>query len=229
MPADLPAATMVLAVCAHPDDESFGLGGILGAYVAAGTRAAVLCFTAGEASTLGSGSADLAEVRARELAAAGAVLGIAHVELLTYPDGALATIPLIDLAAHVRRLAARFSADLLLVFDEGGITGHPDHCVATEAALVAAREIDLSVLAWAMPKETADRLNREFATHFVGRDDAELDMVINVDRVRQGQAIACHESQAGQNPVLWRRLELLGEREWLRVLAARRRQDASEG
>jgi LmbE family N-acetylglucosaminyl deacetylase len=167
-------------------------------------------------------------VRARELAAAGAVLGLAHVELLAYPDGALATIPLIDLVAHVRRLAARFSADLLLVFDEGGITGHPDHCAATEAALVAAREIDLPVWAWAVPKEPADRLNHEFATHFVGRDDTELDRVINVDRVQQSLAIACHESQAGQNPVLRRRLELLGGREWLRVLATGRRQDASE-
>jgi len=227
--ADLPVATMVLAVCAHPDDESFGLGGILGAYAAAGTRAVVLCFTAGEASTLGSESADLAEVRARELAGAGAVLGLAHVELLTYPDGALAAIPRSDLAAHVRRLAAQFSADMLLVFDEGGITGHPDHCAATEAALVAARETDLPVWAWALPKEAADRLNREFATHFVGRDDTALDVMISVDRACQGQAIACHESQAGQNPVLWRRLELLGAREWMRVLTARRRQDAPEG
>jgi hypothetical protein len=59
----------------------------------------------------------------------------------------------------------------------------------------------------------------EFGTRFIGRDEAEIDAVIRVDRTRQGHAIACHRSQATQNPVLWRRLELLGAREWLRVLS----------
>lgn len=44
----------VLAVVAHPDDESFDLGAILDTVVAAGGRASVLCFTRGEASTLGA-------------------------------------------------------------------------------------------------------------------------------------------------------------------------------
>lgn len=221
MHTGLPAASMVLAVCAHPDDESFGLGAVLGAYTAAGSRVAVLCFTVGEASTLGREAADLAAVRARELAAASAVLGLVHVEVLTYPDGALATVPLAELAAHVRRVVAHLEADLLLVFDEGGITGHPDHCRATEAALVAAQDGAYRVLAWAVPRDVADTLNREFGTRFVGRDDVDLDVVIGVDRACQDQAIACHQSQATENPVLRRRLELLGEREWLRVLPPR--------
>lgn len=217
MQTGLPAASMVLAVCAHPDDESFGLGALLDAYRVAGARVGVLCFTAGEASTLGSVE-DLAAVRARELAAAGAVLGLLRVELLGYRDGALATVPLAELATHVRRVATELAADVLLVFDEGGITGHPDHCRATEAALLAAQDGAYRVLAWAIPKDVADRLNREFGTRFAGREEAELAMVISVDRLRQGEAIACHRSQATQNPVLWRRLELLGEREWLRIL-----------
>src|SRR5664279_5751237 len=40
-------------------------------------------------------------------------------------------------------------AGALLVFDEGGITGHPDHRQATAAALFAAEREDLTVLAWA--------------------------------------------------------------------------------
>jgi LmbE family N-acetylglucosaminyl deacetylase len=217
----LPAATTVLAVCAHPDDESFGLGGVLGAYASSGSRVVVLCFTAGEASTLGNEECDLAALRARELAAAGAVLGATHVALLHYPDGGLPTIALSDLAAHVSRLAAHFSADLLLVFDEGGITGHPDHSRATEAALLAARDAGYRILAWAIPAAVADTLNCAFSTHFVGRRDAEIDVVVEVDRGLQDLAIACHASQAGHNPVLRRRLQLLGDREWLRFLPAR--------
>jgi N-acetylglucosamine malate deacetylase 2 len=220
MDTTLPSASMVLAVCAHPDDESFGLGAVVSAYTAAGIPVALLCFTAGEASTLGNGTEDLPIVRARELAAAGAVLGILHTELLTYPDGGLATIPLGDLAAHVSRHIDHFAADLLLVFDEGGVTGHRDHCVATAAALAAAEARPTRVLAWTAPMKVADALNSEFGTHFAGRVDGELDAEIEVDRARQRRAIACHVSQATHNPVLWRRLELLGGREWLRFLSA---------
>jgi len=83
----LPPAEDVLAVCAHPDDESFGLGAVLAALSDRGARVRVLCLTHGEASTLGDGSRPLGEVRAEELDAAAAVLGVEDVELLSYLDG----------------------------------------------------------------------------------------------------------------------------------------------
>jgi LmbE family N-acetylglucosaminyl deacetylase len=67
-----PTATAALAVVAHPDDESFGLGAILSALSTGGAAVRVLCLTHGEASTLGD-SVDLAEVRALELRRAAAV------------------------------------------------------------------------------------------------------------------------------------------------------------
>jgi LmbE family N-acetylglucosaminyl deacetylase len=54
----------VLAVCAHPDDETFGLGALLAAFADRGAKVSVLCFTRGEASTLGPGEHELAELRA---------------------------------------------------------------------------------------------------------------------------------------------------------------------
>lgn len=55
----LPAFDSVLAVCAHPDDEAFGLGALLSTLADAGSRITVLCYTRGEASTVSrsSGSA----------------------------------------------------------------------------------------------------------------------------------------------------------------------------
>jgi LmbE family N-acetylglucosaminyl deacetylase len=147
----LPRLVRVLAVCAHPDDESFGLGAVLAALAAAGASSSVLCFTHGEASTLGLGAGDLGRVRAGELAAAAAVLGVTGAGLLDYPDGRLAGIALSRLAGHMRRQVQRARPDALLVFDEGGITGHPDHCQATAAALSAAGREDLAVIAWAIP------------------------------------------------------------------------------
>ena len=119
---ELPRLARVLAVCAHPDDESFGLGAVLAAMADAGSASSVLCFTHGEASTLGMTTADLGRARADELAAAADVLGATGTELLDYPDGRLADVPLAQLARHVRQQAQLAGSDALLVFDEGGIT-----------------------------------------------------------------------------------------------------------
>lgn len=81
----------MLAVVAHPDDESFGLGAVLAAVVAAGGEVRVVCLTHGEASTLGT-TAGLGAVRAAELAAAAARLGVAATVLHDFADGHLATV-----------------------------------------------------------------------------------------------------------------------------------------
>jgi LmbE family N-acetylglucosaminyl deacetylase len=216
--AALPPATGVLAVCAHPDDESFGLGAILAALTDAGVPVAVLCFTHGEASTLHATPGELAAVRVDELTQAAAHLGVGRAELLAYPDGRLADQPLGELAQHVRRLADDVGADTLVVFDLGGITGHPDHQAATDAALAAAVDGRYSVLAWTLPDAVAQALNAEFGTAFVGRDDHNVDLVLPVERRRQLGAIHRHASQSTDNPVLWRRLHLQGDVEWLRWL-----------
>lgn len=212
----LPEATELLAVCAHPDDESFGLGGVLGSFSEQGTRVRVLCFTSGEASTLGVSSRPLGALRAEELHAAARVLGVTAVTLHGYPDGHLAEVELEELATLVD--AEMASADLLLAFDEGGITGHPDHIRATEAALVVGANRGLPVLGWALPEVVTTRLNTELGTGFVGQAPDDLDYAVAVDRARQLEAIACHASQSTNNAVLWRRLDLLGTSEHLRWL-----------
>jgi len=216
--SSLPEASSVLAVCAHPDDESFGLGAALAAFAVRGTPTAVLCLTHGAASALGTSRGDLHQIRAAELASAAAELGVGDVELLDYPDGALAHESAERLSGHVQQAAARANASLLLVFDEGGITGHPDHQQATRAASLFARRARLPVLAWAVEHRVAATLNSEFGTSFIGRTADQIDCSIEADRRLQLSAIPCHASQAQDNPVLWRRLELQGNREVFRWL-----------
>ena len=104
------------------------------------------------------------------------------------------------------------------VFDEGGITGHPDHIQATPAALNVAAELDLPVLAWALSDAVATALNDEFRAGFVGRPSHDIDLTTPVDRERQHVAMLCHSTQFTDNPVPDRRLALTGPDEALRWL-----------
>jgi LmbE family N-acetylglucosaminyl deacetylase len=212
----LPAWSSVLAVVAHPDDETFGLGAVIDAMTSAGSAVHVLCFTRGEASTLNERDADLPAARAEELRQASAELGVASCTLLDYPDGGLAAVPRPELEAHVISLAARHRAGGLLVFDDTGITGHRDHQAATAAAVGAARRAGLAVLAWALPAAIAGLLEAETGASFAGRPPGQVDICVRVDRARQRRAALLHASQISPAAVLWRRLQLQGDCEHLR-------------
>jgi LmbE family N-acetylglucosaminyl deacetylase len=214
----LPGWRRPLAVVAHPDDESFGLGGVLSAFAADGARPAVLCFTHGEASTLHGVDGDLRTLREAELRAAAEVLGIDDVDLRDEPDGGLPSCDQQVLAAAIADAATRWGCDGLVAFDLGGVTGHLDHDTATRAAIAAGRQLGLGVLGWCLPQKVAAVLNEESGAAFLGRTDLEVDVVVEVDRERQLAAVRAHPSQAVPGSVLWRRLELMGDREnlcWL--------------
>lgn len=213
----LPAWKSLLAVVAHPDDESFGLGAVLDAFVGAGTDVTVLCLTHGEASSLVPAEIEsLARLRATELEAAARALGVQRTILRNHADGSLAQ----DAAVFedVLAVATEVRPDGLLVFDVSGVTGHADHAAATAAAVHVAERLDLPVLAWTIPKRVAEALNADLYTSFAGSADGEIDLVVAVDRERQRLASLAHASQAVPTSVLWKRLELLGEKEHLRWL-----------
>ena len=71
------------------------------------------------------------------------------------------------------------------------------------------------MLAWALPEAVAAQLNDEYAAGFAGYPAAEL-TAVPVDRRRQCEAVRQHASQAVPGSVLWRRLELLGDVEYVR-------------
>jgi LmbE family N-acetylglucosaminyl deacetylase len=211
----------VLAVVAHPDDESFGLGAVIAALHVEGADVRVLCLTRGEASTLGA-SADLGVVRLLELRAAAGVLGVSEIVLEDFADGGLSGVPVATIDDVL--IAQLRDAVTLLVFDVSGVTGHPDHRAASAGALRVARRHHLDVLEWGVTPQVAAQLNTELATSFVAlAGDGTVDVV--VDRTVQSAAIACHQSQAHDNPVLTRRLELQGTLERVRLRPAHRVQD----
>lgn len=214
----LPAWSSVLAVSAHPDDESFGLGALITLMTQSGTSVHVLCFTHGEASTVNETGADLRAAREDEFCRAGALLGVATADLLGYTDGRLSAVAVAELAGHVTSAIARYLPDGLLVFDEAGITGHPDHRAATAVARAAAARAGLPVLAWTLPETVACQLREETGQSFAGQPLDRIDLCVRVDRATQRRAVLAHASQISPGAVLWRRLDLLGDHEYLRWL-----------
>src|SRR3990170_3824816 len=80
----------LLAVLAHPDDESFGPGGTLALYASRGVQVHLLCATRGEVGTVApdlmAGHATIGDLRQAELECAAGHLGLAGVHLLGYRD-----------------------------------------------------------------------------------------------------------------------------------------------
>lgn len=131
----------LMCITAHPDDEAGGFGGSLLLYGERGVRTCVICLTAGQAAThRGAAKSDqeLGIIRREEFNAACKILNVSEPILLDFPDGQLYRQDLYrvvcDLTHHVRR----FRPQVLLTFGpEGGLTGHPDHSMASIFASLA--------------------------------------------------------------------------------------------
>src|ERR1700751_3666437 len=85
------AGRSILAIFAHPDDESLACGGTLARLADGGARVVLMCASHGERGGLSGPveDAELGRTRARELYEAAATLGISDVIILNHPDGDL--------------------------------------------------------------------------------------------------------------------------------------------
>lgn len=145
----------LMAVLAHPDDESFGMGGTLALYAARGVDVHLICATRGEVGDVApdmlKGFNSIAELRESELRCAAGHLGLKAVHFLDYRDSgmpgspdnrhpqALAAQPLDEVAAKIVCLIRNLKPQIVLTFDPIGGYRHPDH-IAIQRATVRAFE-----------------------------------------------------------------------------------------
>jgi len=144
---------VILAVLAHPDDESFGMGGTLALYAQRGCDVYLACATRGEAGDVDpehmQGFSSVAELRVAELRCAARQLGLKQVFFLDYRDSGMpgteanqhpdAQInhPLVEVAGRVVRYIRELRADVVLTFDPIGGYRHPDHIHIQRATVLA--------------------------------------------------------------------------------------------
>ncbi len=139
------AGRTVLAVFAHPDDESLACGGTLARLADGGARVVLLCASRGERGSVADPSlldgSDLGAVRSHELSAAAAVLGVSRVILLDHPDGDLRWSAVAELHAEIVGAIETFAPDLVITFAEDGLYWHLDHIGVHERTLTAVKSL----------------------------------------------------------------------------------------
>jgi LmbE family N-acetylglucosaminyl deacetylase len=147
------AERTLMFVGAHPDDESFGLGGTLAKYAGEGVRVYYACATRGEVGLIApeymQGYATPGDCRWDELSCAAKALGLAGVIHLGYRDSgmpgaednhhpeALAAAPLEEVTGRVVKVLRDLRPQVVITFDPIGGYRHPDH-IAIHQATVAA-------------------------------------------------------------------------------------------
>ena len=148
----------MMAVHAHPDDESSSTGGVLATYSDQGIRTVVVTCTNGEFGDAPGGvkpgedghdEQAVAQLRLAELRQACKILGVTDLETLGYHDSgmpdwdykerpeAFCNIPLDEVAGRVAALIELYRPQVVVSYDAEGPYQHPDHVHAARAAAAA--------------------------------------------------------------------------------------------
>lgn len=138
------ARPRLLAVFAHPDDESLACGGTLALLAGAGVEVTLLCATRGEAGSvnprLDIARESLGDVREAELRQAAQVLGIHEVTVLRHPDGLLQWADPGVVERDLAEVFDRVAPDAVLTFGADGLYWHPDHIALASRTASVVRE-----------------------------------------------------------------------------------------
>jgi len=201
----------LLLVMAHPDDETFGAGGLVLRHTRAGIPTYLICATYGEAGWMGkpldAKKENLPEIRAKELEEASAALALSGVELWDYPDGRVAQSERKQITERIWEQISKLRPRAVVGWGPDGGYGHPDHIAMstfTDAAVSTMTEGDRP----ALYHIAVDKPLAEFYTEamrlaptrngFHVRTQEQVDVVIELDPdevMMKLRAIDCHRSQ----------------------------------
>ncbi|MFI5041135.1 MAG: PIG-L family deacetylase [Acidimicrobiales bacterium] len=167
----------LMAVHAHPDDESSSTGGVLARYAGEGIRTVVVTCTNGE---LGDGpghvkpdeeghdEAEVANVRLAELKVACDLLGVSDLELLGYHDSGMAdwrhrdrdevfwNVPVDRAADRLVALFEQYRPDVVVTYDDNGGYNHPDHVQAHRITVAAVERTGIPAKLYLIARRARD-------------------------------------------------------------------------
>src|SRR3712207_6734509 len=133
----------IAAIFAHPDDETFSIGGTIAKYAARGVRWDLFCATDGDAGRSSgvpvASRAELGALRRNELIGAARLLGVrGDIAARGYPDGGLAEVDPDRLIGEIVEFLRKARPDVVVTFGpEGAPNAHRDHRAISRAATAA--------------------------------------------------------------------------------------------
>ncbi len=176
---DIGSLGTIMAIFAHPDDETFTCGGLLSMAVANGQTVICVTATRGEAGVRDEKRwpADkLGQIREHELEEALKILGISHHHWLDYEDGRCHQIPDTEAVAKLIKLVDKYQPDTILTFGPDGLTGHQDHQAASRWSNLAIKHSHKPVeIYYVIDSE-------EQYNNFTKAADEKFDIYFNIDK-----------------------------------------------
>lgn len=197
----------LLAVFAHPDDETFRPGGTLALLAKAGVRVQVLTATLGEAGACGDPPRcdpnELPVIREGELRCACQALGLEEPILMGLPDGQLSSLDPKVIQAKIIEVIDIFRPQIILSFGPRGLSGHPDHIAIGRSALDVYRQCEdvVAFYSVAVPSSVVENVR---LPHLNATPDKDITHTIDVSEVWESKlkAIRCHQTQMAESPIL---------------------------
>lgn len=197
----------LLAVFAHPDDETFRPGGALALLARSGVQVHVLTATRGQAGSCGVPPLcrpdELPVVREYELRCACKMLGLCEPRLLDFHDGKLAEENPETITNHVLSLIGEVKPQVMLSFGPDGLSGHPDHITAGTCARRAYDKAGSVAALYnlAVPVSLAEKLEMRQVN---ATPDEEIALKVDVSSVWEIKqaAMACHATQRPATPMM---------------------------
>jgi LmbE family N-acetylglucosaminyl deacetylase len=167
----------LMAVHAHPDDESSSTGGVLARYAREGVTTVLVTCTNGEygdgpdhvkPGETGHDPEQVAKKRLTELEEACQILGVAHLETLGYHDSGMSdwafkeqhdvfcNVPQDESAGRLVALVERYRPDVLVTYDDLGGYNHPDHLTASRITVEAFRRTGIPKKLYLIARRRSD-------------------------------------------------------------------------
>lgn len=188
----------ILAVFAHPDDESFGPGGTLAKWAREGSLIHLICATKGEAGR-NSSKNETGKVREQELLKAAKIIGIQKVEFLEFIDGKIGNNDLKKLEQLITQKITTFKPDALITYDLSGVSGHLDHIAVASATTQAFKKTKIAqkIYYYCIDKKISQQYHDYFVHFPEGKTQKEVDLVIDTSSVwdKKIRAMRAHISQ----------------------------------
>jgi len=219
----------LMAVHAHPDDESSSTGGVLAKYSDEGVRTIVVTCTNGEfgdgpagikPGENGHDTTDVALTRLAELREACKHLGVTELELLGYHDSgmpeweyrhskeAFCNAPVDEVAARIGRLIERYQPRVVVTYDPDGAYQHPDHVHAAKAAIAAVERTGVPAKLYLIAMRRSDWRKVFEALREAGEDVPEWEMTEEEER-QMAESEARITTEVDISPVFERKRDAL--------------------